>query len=76
MRRRNGGHSLENCILLCRTCHAWAHGHPKDAREKGFIVGFAGDVAVSPIHGWRGWMILNTDGTITHTRVPQQKEQS
>lgn len=24
-------------LATCRTCHKWVHGHPKDARELGFL---------------------------------------
>lgn len=38
MRRREGGHDPRNLVLLCRTCHSWAHGNPDAAKEAGFIV--------------------------------------
>jgi hypothetical protein len=27
-----------NGVWLCPTCHTWAHAHPEEAREEGFIV--------------------------------------
>lgn len=36
--RRHGDHKPANLVDLCRTCHNWAHGHPKDAQALGFIV--------------------------------------
>jgi 5-methylcytosine-specific restriction protein A len=27
-----------NGVLLCRTCHSWAHAHPRLAREEGWIL--------------------------------------
>ena len=63
---------LENCILLCRTCHDWVHANPAMARDKGFIVGFADDAAELAIHSWRGWLVLNQDGTIAFVTAPLQ----
>ena len=42
-RRRRGIHSAHtdcrcNGILLCRACHQWAHTHPQQARETGYII--------------------------------------
>ena len=31
-------HCACNGVLLCRTCHQWAHDHPHQARGCGFIV--------------------------------------
>lgn len=31
-------HCACNGLLLCRTCHKWAHANPRDAMELGYIV--------------------------------------
>src|SRR5262245_60262872 len=31
-------HCACNLVWLCGTCHAWAHAHPWEAREAGWIV--------------------------------------
>ena len=31
-------HCACNGVLLCRTCHEWAHANPFEARRTGFIV--------------------------------------
>lgn len=31
-------HDVSNLVHLCPDCHSWAHGHPKDAAEAGFLV--------------------------------------
>jgi len=38
VRRRDGGDEDWNLILLCREHHSWAHGHPEQARERGYII--------------------------------------
>jgi hypothetical protein len=37
-RRREGGHGIENLVLLCAIDHRWAHANPEDARREGYIV--------------------------------------
>ena len=32
-----GGESILRYIYVHRECHDWIHGHPKQAREKGFL---------------------------------------
>lgn len=31
-------HCLCNLVLLCGTCHRWAHEHPVQAKAQGFVV--------------------------------------
>jgi 5-methylcytosine-specific restriction endonuclease McrA len=38
LRARGGLDELSNIAVLCRSCHEWAHGHPKTATGLGFIV--------------------------------------
>lgn len=37
--RSRGGDAYDPdaAILLCRSCHVWAHGHPRLARQAGII---------------------------------------
>ena len=41
-RRRVGGHTTENLVLLCGSgttgCHGWVHANPAAARAAGYIV--------------------------------------
>lgn len=67
MRRREGGHSLANCILLCRTDHSRAHANPEWGRLKGLIIPTwvgAENVGEVPVRSWRGWLMHNQDGTV------------
>lgn len=71
MRRRNGGHSLENCLLLCRTDHSKAHAQPAWARTVGLIVPtYVGldDVTWVPIRAWRGWVLHGRGGLVIPIR--------
>lgn len=55
-RRREGGDSLENLVVLGRPCHAEIHAHPVEARRAGFIVSMSREPAEVPIlwhlHEW------------------------
>ena len=65
-RRRDGGHGLENMVLLCRACHRWAHANPTQAREKGFIVSaFAEEIAEVPVVAFYGTIWLDATGGVT-----------
>lgn len=46
MRSQGGEHTLDNCVLLCSTCHhAGVHGRPRWAYEHGWLVSSADDPA-------------------------------
>lgn len=66
-RRRNvrDSHQHEACngVLLCRTCHSWAHLHPRDAREEGWILATTvSDPSAEPINTVWGIRRLTCDG--------------
>lgn len=65
-RRREGGDSLSNIILVGSECHAEIHAHPELARREGFIVSVSRQPEDVPIH-WqrRSWRTLHNDGTAT-----------
>lgn len=56
-------HCSCNGVLLCGTCHEWAHAHPQIARQQGWIVIASalqpGAAAVETIWGRR---VLTCDG--------------
>jgi hypothetical protein len=64
-RRREGGDSLENLVVLGEPCHREIHAHPVEARRTGFIVSMSKEPADIPIL-WhlREWVYLDTDGNI------------
>jgi hypothetical protein len=72
-RRRTGGHSVVNLVLLCGSgttgCHGWIHSHPANARAFGYIVPtWVRDVAAipiciaSPAVPFVQWVLLSEDG--------------
>lgn len=63
MRRREGGDSLANLVLVGRECHRQIHAHPVKAREQGFIVPTYGDPETTPVM-WRQreWFVLDNAG--------------
>lgn len=75
-RRREGGHGLDNIVSLCGTCHRWAHSHPNDARDTGFIVSlYVTEIALVPVRMFSGdWVHLLPDGTISYTKAPTTEE--
>lgn len=67
---RSGGtdESAANRVSLCRFCHSWAHRHPADATEEGWIVRADTDPAVRQVDHWMwpaGPILLNGDGSVT-----------
>lgn len=64
-RRREGGHSLGNCIGLCGTCHRWAHANPDKAKEQGYITGISvDDPSTVPIQTFMGLVLFDDGGGI------------
>ncbi len=76
-RRREAGHAVWTCILLCRTCHNWAHANPARARMTGFIIS-AHDPAgwERPIKAYWGWALIAEVGTIDAHRGPSSDDQA
>jgi hypothetical protein len=62
-RRREGGDSLENLVVLGAPCHREVHAHPVEARRTGFIVSMSREPLDIPIL-WhlREWVYLTPDG--------------
>ncbi|WP_363324762.1 HNH endonuclease [Corynebacterium ciconiae] len=54
LRSQGGGHTTENLVLLCHTCHEWVHRHPAQARERGLIVPGTRDPAGVPVRYQNG----------------------
>lgn len=49
-RRREGGHPLSSVVDSCGACHRYAHGHPQQARDRGWIVSaFAPEPELEPV---------------------------
>jgi 5-methylcytosine-specific restriction endonuclease McrA len=63
MRRREGGHSYENLVGVCGTCHNWAHKHPQAAQQAGYIIPISvDDISAVPIKAYYGWVTFDRDG--------------
>lgn len=75
-RRREAGHTMWTCILLCRTCHKWVHANPARARLTGFIIS-AHDPAgwERPIKAYWGWALISEEGSISHHRGASPDDQ-
>lgn len=73
VRRRDGGHTLANCILLCSTDHTRAHHQPDWAKTRGLIVQPWQDPATTPVRTYRGWLTLDNEGGIAHVDPPEDK---
>jgi hypothetical protein len=53
-------------VLLCGTCHKWAHAYPTLAKAVGYIVApWETDVPNVPIKTFMGWVKFDNDGGIT-----------
>jgi hypothetical protein len=63
-------HCRCNGVLLCRTCHDWAHSNPAAAREGGFIVSAYDDQPyLQPIKTFMGWVLFKCDGGVEFVDV-------
>lgn len=61
-------HCACNGVLLCRTCHTWAHAHPVEAKVAGFVVSqFEPEPSTVRAEGWFGRVTLWCDGTYSAT---------
>jgi len=57
-------HCACNGVLLCRACHRWAHAHPSDAGETGWVVSMHEEhPAAVPQRRPDGWWITLCDGS-------------
>lgn len=58
-------HSVQNGVLLCQSCHTWAHGPERfTARREGFSVSqWEGNPGSIPIKTRHGWVTLTDLGT-------------
>jgi hypothetical protein len=58
-------HAYCNLLLLDMVCHKWAHAHPEEARELGFIVSMYEDFPEEiPVSSFMGKIRLACDGGI------------
>jgi hypothetical protein len=50
-------------VLLCHTCHTYAHRYPTIAGGVGFIVSrFENTPSSVPVHSAQGWAVMTCDG--------------
>lgn len=71
-RRRDGGESYPNILMLGRGCHAETHAHPAISRRYGWIVSsYVADASTVPVL-WRSreWVLLMEDGGKVDAFVP------
>lgn len=73
MRRREGGHALSVCILLCSACHRWAHANPIAARAGGFIIPTWSQEPTTeiPVAAFYGVVILDDEGGLRWPTAPR-----
>lgn len=66
LRRRDGGHDVDNLLHACRHCHGKAHAHPELARAFGWIVSAWSSPGTTPLmlRGDR-WVLLSDGYTDT-----------
>ena len=57
-------HCACNGVLLCRTCHEWAHRYPVQAKAQGFVVArHEAEPGAFPVRRLDGWWLLLCDGS-------------
>jgi hypothetical protein len=68
-------HCACNGVMLCRTCHSWAHGHPEEALTVGLIVSqWEGRPWSVPLRRVDGWWLLRCMGEGVPLRVEDVRE--
>jgi hypothetical protein len=71
MRRKDGGHSAANLVLLCGSgttgCHGRVHQFVRESRADGWIIPALRspelDPSMVPVRSHAGWVQLLNDGT-------------
>jgi hypothetical protein len=83
MRRRDGGHSPAQLVLLCGSgttgCHGWAHANVAKAKALGLIIPAVRKPQLDPVEVpvktfFHGWVQLGDEivgGTATFTRITE-----
>lgn len=61
LRSQGGGHTVENLIAVCSSCHTWFHREVKAAQSQGWIVRSVHDPSETPMK-YRGRPALLTEG--------------
>lgn len=60
-------------VLLCGSDHRWAHSHPTEAKENGYIIApHVTEPWTQPIRTYAGWVTFDCDGGVA---VYDRKEQ-
>lgn len=72
-----GGH-FQHCpcngLWMCRTCHAFCHANPAEARTFGWFVSSSEDAPYTvPAKAYYGWHLLDCDGNATYTTQPKEQ---
>lgn len=61
--RADHRHCACNGLLLCRTCHSWAHANPDESQAVGSIVSqWVDEPFLVPLRTHSGWWQLRCDG--------------
>jgi hypothetical protein len=58
---QGGPDAVANLTALCRACHDWAHAHPREAAEGGWVVPPGTDFRGVPLSLWNGAVVLLDD---------------
>lgn len=66
LRSQGGGHTVENLIAVCSSCHTWFHREVKVAQSQGWIVRSVHDPSEVPMK-YRGRpAVLAADGGLEY----------
>lgn len=76
-RSRGGKDLIENLVVLCDSCHRWAHREGTMATKLGFAVPSRNNEGSTPILLWgRRWVFLQPDGSYWDATKPWIEETS
>lgn len=74
LRSQGGGHTVQNVVHICSTCHYWLHMHPAIAYTNGWLVKSTRDPECEPFLRRGGAVFLFEDGEMEGVNIAETTE--
>ena len=74
LRSQGGGHTVQNVVHICSTCHYWLHMHPAIAYTNGWLVKSTRDPECEPFLRRGGAVFLFEDGEMEGYFEPESAD--
>ena len=69
LRSQGGGHTVENLIAVCSSCHTWFHREVAAATSQGWIVKSVHDPSETPMKYRGRTVVLAADGGVEYQSI-------